>query len=211
MSQTLAADLVEVPYGADVLRFSEVDHTYFLNDREMPSVTQILKQAGYCRPWNGDGSAAWKGRHCHSATLYEDHDDLDWDRLDPVLQPYVAGWRLFKAETGFVPDLSLAERPCYHKFMRYGGTPDRPGMAKAQRVVVEIKSGAPEPWHLLQSVAYVQMLASHDEVWTAARPWLVYLTDKGTYRIMPATDKVLRNLWPAIVSTVQGRALYGSR
>jgi hypothetical protein len=44
------------------------------------------------------------------------------DTVDDVILPYLAAWRLFKRESGFIVEQS--EVPMMSKALRYAGTPD---------------------------------------------------------------------------------------
>lgn len=207
---TTTADLIEVAYGADVLRFDPLEHTYHLNDQLLLGTTHYIKAAGYDRGYFGDGSAAWKGRHVHTATHYHDLDDLDMDSLDPALKGYVEAWAAFKAESQFVPDLTWRERPCFHPIYRYAGTADAIGQTPLGPTVVEIKTGQPVRWHHLQAGgAYQPMIAAHRPEYARAAVLLVYLAEDGRYHVERVKDAKLPMLFASIVAVVNGRHLYG--
>ena len=202
---------MEVRYGDRVLHYDPVAHAYHLDSMPLKSVTQYLKEAGYCRLYNGNGDAATIGRYKHEATALDDLGDLNLDTLDPSLVQAVELWQRFKADCDFVPDLDTMERPCFHPIYLYAGTPDVPGTRKGKPCVVEKKFGQPERWHALQAAGgYAPMLAEHYPQYQGAETLVVYMpVDATQAAVVPATDKKLPMLFASIVATINGRTLYG--
>lgn len=204
------SEVLETKYGDKTLYFSPLEHKYHLGQMELVSVTRYLKAAGYTHGFNGDNSRAEFGRYVHEATALLDMDDLEIERLDMRLIPYVRAWERFKAEQGFVPDMTVSERPIFHPVYLYAGMPDRAGTLKGKPCVVEIKSGVPERWHHVQcGGAYTPMLAAHYPQYKGADSLIVYLKDDGSYKPEPVTDKKLPSLFLSITACVNGRTLYG--
>lgn len=109
------------------LQFDAATHTYRLNGRRLPSVTQIT---GTIAPMVGIPrevleAKADLGTAVHLATEYHDTGDLDWDSLPDVVRPYMVAYGLFKLETGFIPT-RIEARVCNETF-GYAGTLDRIG------------------------------------------------------------------------------------
>lgn len=212
MNTLHGSDVVTVTLGTRELNFDPVAHAYHLDGQPVKGVTTYLKEAGYCHPWHGDGSAALMGRYKHEATAYDDAGDLAED-LDPALLQAVELWRQFKQEHDFVPDLTLMERPCFHAIYQYAGMPDVPGTWHGgKRVVIEKKFGQPEKWHVLQvGGGYAPMLASQFPQYQGAESALVYMpSDAKIPKVVPVTDKCLPALFAAITATVNGRYIYGA-
>jgi|GEM_PF-7056701 len=205
------ADVVDVRYGERTLHFDPLTHTYHVDSLLVRSVTQYLKDGGYCHVWNGDGSKATLGRYVHEATAYADMGDLSLEGLAPEIALRVEQWERFKHEEDFVPDLPLRERPCFHPIYFYAGTPDVPGTRRGQPCVVELKTGAPEPWHPLQvGGGYTPMLALQVPRYEKAESLVVYLDGHDRAKVVPATDARLPALFLSITACVNGRSLYGS-
>lgn len=137
--------------------FDEATHTYLVGGRPVRSVTQILQDAGIVdyshippsiRRW-----ALERGRMVHLYTQYDDLGVLDDSCVDPRIAPYLAAWRRFRAESGFVPD--LVEHRAYNSQYNYAGTLDRRGVhPKLGRVMLDIKTNEAEEWVRLQLAAY---------------------------------------------------------
>ena len=86
--------------------YDPATHTYKTDDVVRPGVTTILKKARLIdtdAPWFDEYSRD-RGTAVHLACELWDLGTLDESTLDPVLVPYLDGWRLFMAETGAVWD-----------------------------------------------------------------------------------------------------------
>ncbi|MBU1082470.1 MAG: hypothetical protein KKB59_18435, partial [Spirochaetes bacterium] len=102
--------------------FTEEGHIYTLDGSRLPSVTGILKAEGFIDDRFYDEYSRTRGTYVHKATHLDDTGELDEETLDPVIAPYVEGWRKFKRESGFCVEKS--EVPMCSKTYRYAGTPD---------------------------------------------------------------------------------------
>ena len=165
--------------------YDDETHTYSLNGRKMDSVTQILEHVGILdKKWFKEFS--WvRGKQLHAALHYLDDGDLDWDSVLPEHMPYIEGYTDFRSRNLWAwTDL---EEPIYHKFLLYGGTPDRVSDA----VLLDIKTGVPMKWHALQLTAYQMALMSHGHL--RRQLFDLYLSDKGKYTLVPVKDD--RKTW----------------
>ena len=123
--------------------------------------------------------ALGRGSAVHSATQFDDEGDLDETMLDDELVPYVAAWRRFRAETGFVPD--LIEHRSYHPIYLYAGTLDRRGaFPDGTKAIIDLKSNQSEGWVALQLAAYSAFFESP----RAYRRICVEAHKDGTYRMI---------------------------
>lgn len=160
-------------------RFDAETHKYFIQDVCVPSVTQVLKECGIIDDRFYTEEARERGKAVHLATQLLDEDDLDWDSLDPSLEGYVRAYERFKTESGFVP--VLIEERVYNPVSMYAGTLDRTGYFSniKNKTLIDIKSGAPEPWAAIQTAAYehclLQRFSRH----------ALQLKPDGTYRLSP--------------------------
>lgn len=124
-----------------VLTFDAEKHEYRVDGQVVPSVTQILRPLmdfSFVRP-DVLQAAADFGTAVHRACELDDLGDLDMEKLDPALAPYLVGWRMFCAEHAC--KWEAIEQQILHGSMRYAGTLDRAGLVKDKRAVVDIKSG----------------------------------------------------------------------
>lgn len=125
------------------IEIDEATHTYYVDGVESISVTQVLKLAGLVDDRWYTEYGRWRGSAVHKATHYFDDGDIDRRTLDPAVKPFVADWKLFREQTGFMP--TLIEKPHHDPIYNYCGTPDRRGYFKdvnpeAQNVLIDIKA-----------------------------------------------------------------------
>jgi len=128
------------------LTFEPVSHTYRLEGREIPSVTQILSdnrlRADF-RFVNPDvlERARRLGQAAHAAAHYYDEGSLDTATVAPEVQPYLDAWRLFVEERQ-VHMLQL-EQLWADPLYLFAGTIDRvaevDGIERA--IILDIKTG----------------------------------------------------------------------
>jgi hypothetical protein len=98
------------------------------------------------------------------ATALDDQGILDESSVDPAVAPHLEAWRKFRRESGFSP--KAIEQIVQHPTYRYCGTIDRDG--------IDIKTGGPCKWHIIQAAAYQR--ASNALTWRS-----VYLMPTGLY------------------------------
>jgi hypothetical protein len=175
--------------------FTEKGHMYRRGDGTIiPSATTIL-QGIFPPRFPYPPSAAMRGIRGHRATQFFDEDDLDEEGLDPLVAGYLAGWKKFRRETGFVP--TAIEKKVYNELYGYAGTLDRTGTfpnhvaenqdggntSRSRPAVVDIKTGGFVFWHPLQTAAYALCLEEpHDR-------YCVYLKHDGTYSMESHRDR----------------------
>ena len=125
-----------------ILKFDPETHTYWINDIKVPSVTQILRDAGIIDysdiPKNKLDIAMKFGRAVHRACELFDKNDLDMVTLDHRLIPYVDAWNKFLKETKFI--VEQYEQPIGSEKYMVAGTPDRVGIFFNKRTILDIKS-----------------------------------------------------------------------
>lgn len=86
------------------LTFDEKSHTYRVDGRIWPSVTQCLDRYAGLEFVDREvlRRAAEFGNHVHAACHLFNEERLDWATLDPALVGHVQGWQRFLEETGAV-------------------------------------------------------------------------------------------------------------
>jgi post-segregation antitoxin (ccd killing protein) len=116
--------------GGVMLTFDEGPHLYRWNGEPVPSVTQIIKPLSSFDHVDPDvlERARQEGVAVHKMVELACRDELDEPGLPEWLRPYLAAWRAFVAETGFVLDAS--EERVYHLDYRYAGTLDLRGRTR---------------------------------------------------------------------------------
>lgn len=122
--------------------FDPIAHRYTLDGRVLPSVTQILRGLDDFSnvPARVLEKARDRGQRVHAACNLDVLGTLDENTVDDEVAPYLAQFRRFLRESGFVPTLS--ECRVYDETLWYAGTldlfGDLPGCLDVQ---IDIKSG----------------------------------------------------------------------
>ncbi len=142
------------------------NHVYRLDAKVLDGLTSTIKEAGLIRS-NGDPWYMERGTAVHLATEYFDRGTLDEETVDPQIEGYLASWKTFRKDQGY--------NPTHIEFMTY-----EPSLLVATKIdrlpgPLDIKAGAPEPWHILQVAFQWGCLKSQDRV----SPMDIYLDPEG--------------------------------
>ena len=114
-------------------------HEYFFKGYKIDGLTATLKESGLIRnsdPWYAD-----RGQKIHLATELWDKNKLDEESLDIQIIPYLESWKRFRKDQSYTP--THIEYQTYHPELMVGTKIDR-------LPLLDLKSGSPEPWHVLQ-------------------------------------------------------------
>jgi hypothetical protein len=134
----------------------------------------------------------------HAATELWDRDDLDEGSVDERIVPYLAAWKKFRADTGFVPE--AIEHQLHNARHGFAGTLDRIGTMprRARRAVLDIKTVS-----RLHRAVGVQLAAYRDS-WNRSNPgvqiadrYAVQLAADGTYKLEEYKDQ---SDWPTFLA-----------
>jgi hypothetical protein len=120
--------------------------------RVVPGVTGIIRACGLM---DTQWASEWhmqRGSAVHRAVELDEQGDLDEASLDSVIVPYLDAWRRFKTELHYIS--VEQERKIYHPVYRYAGTLDQIGILNDKSTLIDIKTGAYQPWWALQTAAY---------------------------------------------------------
>ena len=154
--------------------FREATHEYKIDGKPVPSVTQVLKEAGLIDSTFFTPEAALRGQHVHTACALWDKGELDTCALDPVLVPYLEAWQKFRKESGVTP--TIIEEPFYSLEHGFAGTIDRAWMDGKHFIVCDIKSGPLPDWLPLQLAGYSILINAFSGMG-------VELRDNGSYSV----------------------------
>ena len=115
-------------------------HTYYLDGRVIPGITEIRTALGIGYPHTTtDPVHRERGKAVHRAIELYDNGDLDESSVDPAVAPYLKAYIQFREDTGFEPvhsELMLASERDW-----YAGTLDKVGRLPSLGLgIVEIKS-----------------------------------------------------------------------
>ena len=179
------------------LAFQSEGHRYFLDGRQLPSVTQILD------PYTGleyvDPEllrrAAEFGSHVHAACHLLNLEQLDDATLDPALAPYVHAWEQFLTDTGAI--VLESERRVASEKYGYAGAIDTLVFWGRSNRLIDIKSSATMPRTVgPQTAAYSQ--AYLEETGQRVRDrYCVLLKPDGRYSTTKLSDPNDWNIFQA--------------
>lgn len=138
------------------IHFDDATHTYTVDGKVVPSVTQILHDLGLADAMHYTQEAAERGSAVHEAVRMIEAGILHLEsfRQDTVLYPYLMAWHSFREQSGFI--VKETETIRFHETMRYAGTIDLLAEYKG-KCLIDIKSGSIMPWHGLQLAGYAEM------------------------------------------------------
>ena len=164
------------------LIFEPNGHKYFLDGVELPSVTRIIREAGLYDPSKYAEGSCDRGRNVHQIIQYYDENDLDEASVYEGYRPYLEGYKRFLAECR--PKWELIEKPVYDPILGYAGTFDRFGTMLGKKTLLDLKSGAEESWHPIQTAAYCVNDYARDTM-----RYALYLDGQGNYRLIEHTNR----------------------
>lgn len=171
-------------------RFDAERHVYITLDTGeiVPNITRMLEAAGLIDSrWYTDEGCE-RGHEVHRLTA--DYDLGALDLADLAGSPYANYVQAHIAVMGIVrPTWQHIETPAVHKVHRYGGRPDRVGQVYAAGSVWEVKSGAPEPAHMIQTALQAILVA--EELGLAPRAvqrFAEYVKADGKYKVEHHTN-----------------------
>jgi hypothetical protein len=169
------------------LLFDKSTHTYELNGRAVPSVTQVLEPLEMFDgiPSHVLEAARERGQFVHEAMALLVRDALDWSSLDVSLVPYIEGGKRFLEESGAVVIASEMRVACPK--IRCAGTFDLLAYLRDAECLIEFKATAALPRTVgPQTAAYERLYAAMH----AGKPRKRYCVQlkPGDYRVHPLTD-----------------------
>jgi hypothetical protein len=180
---SLVPDRITLPNG---LAFDPSEHRYWLDDKPLPSVTQVLHGAGlvdftYCREY-----ARERGSLVHKAIAIELREGLDWSTVPEEFHPYIS------AELQAIADLGAevveSERLLVSKLHGCAGTLDRIVRVNGELWLWDTKTGPIVPAYGLQTAAYADMYAEESGQ-RVKRRYALRVNSNGTYELIPFTDR----------------------
>lgn len=125
----------------------------------MLRVTEALALVGLVDTTHMNEDALVRGRAVHLATELADAGTLDEESVDPVVAPYLASWRRWRAASGVAVVASEVE--VEHQPMGYAGRLDRVAMMPSddRPRILDIKTGGSCAWHPIQTALYAMAYA----------------------------------------------------
>lgn len=165
------------------LEFDSQTHTYRVDGRVVPSVTQILKNTGFIDDRFFTVEAAQRGTRIHEASVMVENNTLDWFSINDEDHPYVRAYEKFLKESEF--KAIMIEYRLYCKVYNFTGTPDRVGYLGDKPVIIDLKTGAKQNWWILQLAGYKHLVKMNHPMFAAAECLSLELRDNGNYNLCP--------------------------
>lgn len=156
------------------------NHHYWINEGtvQVPGVTQILQAQGISDfsfvPEQLLDRTINYGNAVHDMTAYWDRGTLNIDILDRQLLPVLENWKKFLKDYQVELLPEWIEKVSYCEKWRYGFTPDRVGIVKGEKALIDIKTGTPSIATEIQTAAY--RLGIEEELKTKVKRWVIYLS-----------------------------------
>lgn len=163
--------------------FDAATHTYRIDGNVVPSVTQVLREAGFidARWYTEEGRA--RGEAIHIVTELYDKGTLREDADLGELAGYLAAWKKFLADTG----AEVVENECtvWHTTLKYAGTMDRLVIWNKVDAIGDIKGGGVGKWEPIQTAAYA---GARDPRRPPPKRFAIHLRDNGKYTLKEHTN-----------------------
>lgn len=172
--------------------FDPVSHTYTLNGRAVPSVTQVIKPL---QDFSGIPPAVLEKKRAYGVAV---HDvvaralagTLDFGEVpEEVTGALNAFWRWASdnPEISAALDTAIVERPMVHTRLHYAGTPD---LVLDGSMVIDLKTRPPKPLiDAIQCAAYEDLWKANGGTKTQHTHFILYLMPDGTYKFVRVRHK----------------------
>lgn len=164
--------------NSPVIEFHEPTHTYSVNGRPVPSVTQVLKEAGLIDTTWYNEWGKHRGSTVHRCMQLLAEDRLDLASVDPRIQGYVDAGARFMDEINF--EVERTEMHVCNEKLRFAGTLDLFGRRKNNPAIIDYKTGP------LQRPTQIQLTGYSNTDQMPGGPielWGVQLRIDGTYKM----------------------------
>ena len=104
-----------------MFKFDEVNHTYTLNGRRLPSVTEVIR-SNFGDPFNSREWYMQRGKALHKAIELLCQNKLDWSSVHPEVLPRLKSFENFIKDTN--SEVLQNEIRTYSKRLQFAGTTD---------------------------------------------------------------------------------------
>lgn len=188
-------------------QFDKTKHEYSESGVVIPSVTQILKSAGWVNydmvPPDVLERAALRGKLVHQACHFFDADALQPEETLPEeVVVRLRGYKKFRRESGYQPLINEFQQVASVRGMKYGMQYDSTGRTGVVPWIVDIKNGAiVQPSWGIQLAAY-DMGTPKPLPYLQHKRFVVQLLDDD-YRLIPFADPADYDEWQrCLASTI---------
>lgn len=171
-------------FDADVHEYTDLS-----TGEVRPHITGMLARTGWVDDVWFTQEGSERGTVVHQLTATDDMQALDLTRVASTYKPWLLAYRA--TMRALRPSWHFIEVPLLHPHYRYGGRPDRYGVAHDLRTVLEIKSGAPRRADQIQTALQAILLA--DTIGGVAGPayqrLALYLKPTGKFKLERHTER----------------------
>ena len=171
-------------------RFDADTHTYTdATGAVLPHITGLLEAAGWIDTTWLTEAGRDRGTAVHELSAEYDLRGLDPARVVSAHRGYLLAY--IAAMKALRPRWTAVEVPCVHPVYRFGGRPDRVGRVLGLHTIAEIKSGAEERHHAVQTAMQAILVAGEHGGLPAEdyQRIAVYLKPTGRYVVERHTDR----------------------
>ncbi len=175
-----------------VFRFDRVNHEYISADtgEVFPHITEMLERTGWIDDrWYSEESSD-RGTAIHKLAAEFDLGTLRVTPQEPktIFRGYLLAH--VKAMAIARPKMLAVEEPLVHPTLRFGGRPDRDVFVYDLRAVWELKSGAAERAHQVQTALQAILIAPFAQLPPeAVARFVEYVKDKGKFKVEHHVDR----------------------
>jgi hypothetical protein len=191
------------------LAFDEASHTYRLEGRVVPSVTQVLDPLyDFSRvPPEVLERKRQLGTAVHKAVELDAMGALDETTVSAELAPYLSAWRDFQRASGF--DVFVTEYRNASQRWGFAGTMDLVGALGRDRALVDVKTAAlSSPVIGLQTAGYELLVPDELADGHRVRRFALHLTANGP-RVVEHTSATDRSTFLAALTITKWRTEHG--
>jgi len=184
----------------DTFTFEPTEHIYTLNDRHLPSVTQIVADV-YGNDYTADEFHLNKGSMVHRAIELYLQGVLNEKTVDERIRGKIEAGKKAIKELNLKP--AVIEKPMYHKILMYAGKPD---VLTADSILVDWKSAHAPIQTPAQGGGYSLLFLQ--EKFSVKRFYEIVLKENGDYSLAEYNVKKCERLFLASL-TVWGHKKEG--
>jgi hypothetical protein len=172
---------------AIAFRFDAGVHAYYLDGRQIPSITQMLQLTGWV-----DDTYYTEASRIRGTAVHDLCTEFDLGALDPAeSESRYKGWLLaYQAAMRMLrPSWELIEIPAVHPLHKFGGRPDRKGRVFKLHTIAEIKSGVREKAHKIQlALQAILLSAEHPLPAEHYQRLALYVQQNGKFKLEQHDD-----------------------
>ena len=188
---------------ASVVTLDQATHTYTVDGRIVPGVSDILDAAGLTRGMAFVSDYALdRGREVHRAIeLYLKGEADDYD-FDPIVVPRLNAFRVWREAMGDRLQPLDIEVPRAHPALGFAGQPDLVAMFDGVRTVCEWKNGTEHYANRIQAAGYAILTGATGRLG-------LYLTADRPAKPVPWTDRQDVGIFQSALTLYRVRERHG--